>query len=936
MPHLEELVGGVIHISQRAPRAVRLARPIAEHIVRIRLEQVACGVVPNLDEAVQGVVDVAAGRGEEHADLLGGGGPIAAAVVGVVVLAHERRVAGEVQDLGQGVVGVPGVLGGDPVGKPLLDEPPAGIVEEADQVPVGRPEPGEPPHWVVGIVGAVALAVLEVVELPARAPAVGESDPAPAVPDRGRPVACIVGHGVGHRRALGPGHLAQGVAGVAGVGHGARVVGLAQKLMPEPPGGLDHLPTRIADGDRVPLHIVAEGPSPPQRVGLRELPPEVVVLIAHLDRHHIARARAVGPARVNAERIPQEVIGVKHHRADRPERGVRVCGPDHTHRAVELVVARERRAAEVIGHADHIPVGVVVERSDAAERVRAALEAAVALRTVVAGGHGAAVGVGDGAGLAVEVERPPDAVALLIDGADDPVCRVVLEPECVAVGVGQGDEVAGGVVLGVRDEAAGVRLGDLPVGEIVGRRPVVRERRPHRQALAHEIPVGVVGVVAELAQLVGAADHPVHGIVERLGRVPVWAEALGDPAEGVVGQGGGGVHGPGAAAAGDSDGIEPLGVVGGFERRPGLRRRIPHLLGRQDVAEGVIGVDRPGDDITGRGRVGRRVHRRSEPASEANGLEQVPSAVVLEDRVVPPRVLDLPRLVEAVQEAGLDRVPGGERDPRHVAVGVVRVARGPPHGVALGQPVHGVGGVVRVGALAAVLLDDLHRVPLRVEEEPARVAALVERDCLAAEIVVGVRRGLPEGVDVPEDPAVHVVLEGHPVAAGERVTPHGVGELRITVVGVADRVLAPRPGQRVVVGDEVPAGVIAVLVRPARPVRDRADPGVHVVREGEAPAKPVGDRGQPAGRRAIGQRECVAVAIRDPEQPRPLPHGARHALEGVREAVLLADRVGAVRLPGRLEEEARGRREDAAGRHPAGSARHADELLAARAVDPAH
>ena len=300
------------------------------------------------------------------------------------------------------------------------------------------------------------------------------------------------------------------------------------------------------------------------------------------------------------------------------------------------------------------------------------------------------------------------------------------------------------------------------------------------------------------------------------------------------------------------------------------------------------------------------------------------------------RVLDLPRQVEAVEEAGLDRVPGGERDPRHVAVGVVRVARAPPHGVALGQAVHGVGGVVRVGALAAVLLDDLHRVPLRVEEEPARVAALVDRDGLAAEIVVGVRGGLAEGVDVPEDPAVHVVLEGHPVAAGERVAPHGVVELRVTVVGVADRVLAPGHGERVVVGDEVPAGVIAALVCPARPVRDRADPGVHVVREGEAPAEPVGDRGQPAGRRAIGQRECVGVAIRDPEQPRPLPHGAGHALEGIREAVLLADRVGAVRLPGRLEEEARRRRERAPERDPARSARHADELLAPRAVDPAH
>ena len=100
---------------------------------------------------------------------------------------------------------------------------------------------------------------------------------------------------------------------------------------------------------------------------------------------------------------------------------------DHAHRAVEFVVGGERDAAEVVGDAGDVAGGVVVERGGAAGGVGAAFEPAVFGAVVIAAGDGVAVGVGDAARLAGQVEHAVDLVAFLVVGADRVVVGVVVD-----------------------------------------------------------------------------------------------------------------------------------------------------------------------------------------------------------------------------------------------------------------------------------------------------------------------------------------------------------------------------------------------------------------------------------------------------------------------------------------------------------------------------
>jgi hypothetical protein len=114
---------------------------------------------------------------------------------------------------------------------------------------------------------------------------------------------------------------------------------------------------------------------------------------------------------------------------------------------------------------------------------------------------------------------------------------------------------------------------------------------------------------------------------------------------------------------------------------------------------------------------------------QAQLLQQVAVAVVFERGDVAVGVLDLGGLVVGGEVGEGDRAAGGVGDLRDVAAGVIGVLGEVAFRVALGNAVVDVvggRGVVAVGVGGAGLFDDLAGVAVGVEEEAARLAALVD------------------------------------------------------------------------------------------------------------------------------------------------------------------------------------------------------------------
>ena len=374
-----------------------------------------------------------------------------------------------------------------------------------------------------------------------------------------------------------------------------------------------------------------------------------------------------------------------------------------------------------------------------------------------------------------------------------------------------------------------------------------------------------------------------------------------------------------------------------LHRGPDLCRDLAYVLDRRDVSVRVIGHHRPRDDVHRRRDVGRGIECRATALLEDDGLDEISAGVVLHQPMVVARVLDPARLAEAVDRAVGDRRSGRQRDLRDVAVRVVRVARHVAHRIALRDPIHGVGRIVRVGALAAVFVDEPEEIAVRVEEEPAREAALGDDRALPAKLVVRKRARLAQVVEVPEHAAVDVVLERHSVAARSRMAMERVGQLRIeriVVVGVRHRVVQARDREGASVRDEV-SRVVRVLPGTSRPVVDRRDAILNVRREREATMQAVRHRGQRRPRVREAQR--IAVAIGDREQARGLSdRAAISALEPVQETVLFADDVGSVHVATEVDEDS-GRIHDGRSRRDrAPRDGGTEKLLAAGPIDPAH
>ena len=236
--HLRELVRGVVAVAPAGGNraAERLAAAVAEDVeaVGLGLRRVAVG---HALQAVQRVVAVGlclrcAGQGAD------GAGAVAPGVVAVVVLGQDGAVAA-VTDPGQAAFGVPAVAAGQARGQAAFDEAAAGVGCEGDGLAVGRDDGGQAADGVVLVVpgvadragAAAAVQQLGFAQAATGAPAVAQGLVAAAVGDAaqalGGVVAVVVGdeQGAAAVTGLGPGDLAQGVAGVAVLLAGAACAG---------------------------------------------------------------------------------------------------------------------------------------------------------------------------------------------------------------------------------------------------------------------------------------------------------------------------------------------------------------------------------------------------------------------------------------------------------------------------------------------------------------------------------------------------------------------------------------------------------------------------------------------------------------------------------------------------------------------------------------
>ena len=140
--------------------------------------------------------------------------------------------------------------------------------------------------------------------------------------------------------------------------------------------------------------------------------------------------------------VAQGVVGVACDRADLAVRGVDVGRADHAAGAVQFVIESERVAPEVVGNRGDVAVEVVVVGRCPAHGICLLFKAAVPFAAIVFVADGVAVGVGDGARFAVQVQRFVDGAAFLVEGFDDVAGFVVFKAYAVAVSVGGLGEVA--------------------------------------------------------------------------------------------------------------------------------------------------------------------------------------------------------------------------------------------------------------------------------------------------------------------------------------------------------------------------------------------------------------------------------------------------------------------------------------------------------------
>ncbi len=142
---------------------------------------------------------------------------------------------------------------------------------------------------------------------------------------------------------------------------------------------------------------------------------------------------------------------------------------------------------------------------------------------------------------------------------------------------------------------------------------------------------------------------------------------------------------------------------------------------------------------------------------------------------------------------------------------------------------------------------------------------------------------MSQGVIVPEDLAIGVIFEGHPVAAGQGVFPEGVLEVRAVrraIVIIVDLALFARYGEGVFVGIEVAVAVVAILMLAASPVAHLAD-ATAGISEGKNAPQSIGNRDLAAG---IGEVQRIAVSVGNSEELRLLATRSGDVLEGIAEA----------------------------------------------------